>query len=166
MSVLDCVTISPRLSYSVGLAESVLGRIDGALKAVRSANADEPDRYGVGTERRLAFCHEALSAVHGRLGQISDIRTVPDCLPAMIPAVRAIGAALHCQDVQSSRQLAGIASVLGSVLVDSAAITGAKFDFDRHNRDSQKLLNQAKLSADSKIRKQYPNLDTDRDDMA
>jgi hypothetical protein len=48
---------------------------------------------------------------------------------------------------------------LGSILLDSAALTKAKFDFGNSNDESSIFLDEVKLIVDSKISKQYPNLD-------
>jgi hypothetical protein len=44
-------------------------------------------------------------------------------------------------------------------VLDSATITKAQFDFSQFNMESSMLLDEVKLMADSKIRKQYPHLD-------
>jgi len=43
--------------------------------------------------------------------------------------------------------------------LDSAALTTARFDFIQSNQESATLLDKVKLMADSKLSKQYPNLD-------
>ena len=60
---------------------------------------------------------------------------------------------------ESSQNLCELSSVLGSVLVDSGTITEARFDFRASNDESNILLDKAKLIVDSKLSKQYPNLD-------
>jgi hypothetical protein len=50
--------------------------------------------------------------------------------------------------------------------MDSATITEAKFDFGESNRESQRILDEAKLIVDSKINKQYPNLDLAKSELA
>jgi len=44
-------------------------------------------------------------------------------------------------------------------VLDSATLTKARFDFSQCNEESSSLLNEVKLIVDSKINKQYPNLD-------
>ena len=44
-------------------------------------------------------------------------------------------------------------------MLDSAALTTASFDFTQLNKESAILLDKVKLMADSKLSKQYPNLD-------
>ena len=48
---------------------------------------------------------------------------------------------------------------LGSILLDSAALTKARFDYSQSNEEASTLLNEVKLMVDCKINKQYPNLD-------
>ena len=58
-----------------------------------------------------------------------------------------------------SQKLSELSAHLGSIVLDSAALTKARFDFSQSNEESSALLNEVKLMVDSKINKQYPNLD-------
>jgi len=73
------------------------------------------------------------------------IRTVSAQLFDVIP---------HC-----SQKLAELSVQLGSIVLDSAALTKARFDFSHSNEESASILDEVKLMADSKLCKQYPNLD-------
>jgi hypothetical protein len=73
------------------------------------------------------------------------IRTVSAQLFDIIP---------HC-----SQKLSEISVHLGSIVLDSAALTTARFDFSQSNSESSTLLNEVKLIVGSKLSKQYPNLD-------
>ena len=48
---------------------------------------------------------------------------------------------------------------MGSIVLDSATLTTAQFDFSQSNTQSSLLLDEVKLMVDSKISKQYPHLD-------
>ena len=58
-----------------------------------------------------------------------------------------------------SQKLSEISVHLGSIILDSATITKAQFDFNQTNLDSTSFLDEVKLMVDSKINKQYPHLD-------
>ncbi|MDH3677724.1 MAG: hypothetical protein OEQ12_05420, partial [Nitrosopumilus sp.] len=60
---------------------------------------------------------------------------------------------------QSSQQLCELSVHMGSIVLDSATLTTAQFDFSQSNTQSSLLLDEVKLMVDSKISKQYPHLD-------
>jgi hypothetical protein len=73
--------------------------------------------------------------------------------------IRTISAQLFDVDIHCSQKLSEISVHLGSIVLDSATLTKARFDFSQSNEESLTLLNEVKLMVDSKISKQYPNLD-------
>ena len=77
----------------------------------------------------------------------------------MVPIIRIISAQLIDILPKSSQQLSELSVHIGSIILDSATITKAQFDFSQSNLDSTLLLDEVKLMVDSKINKQYPHLD-------
>ncbi len=62
--------------------------------------------------------------------------------------------------VPSTRNdLVELSTSLGSIVVDSGSLLESKFDFKQANSESKQILAELNLIAESKIRKQYPNLD-------
>ena len=61
-------------------------------------------------------------------------------------------------DVETEK-LSELSVHLGSIVLDSAALTKARFDFSKCNDTSALLLDKVKLMADSKLNKQYPLVD-------
>ena len=55
--------------------------------------------------------------------------------------------------------LGELSLVLGGLMMDTGQLTGARLDFQEANRESTRLLDEAKLIVDFKISKQFPNLD-------
>jgi len=56
-------------------------------------------------------------------------------------------------------KLGDLSLLLSGAIIDAAHLAGSYLDFERANEESQRLLDEAKLIADSKICKQFPNLD-------
>jgi hypothetical protein len=87
------------------------------------------------------------------------VTSITEILPSSIHVIRIVSAQLfeilpHC-----SQKLSELSVHLGSILLDSASLTKAKFDFGNSNDESSIFLDEVKLIVDSKISKQYPNLD-------
>ena len=58
-----------------------------------------------------------------------------------------------------SHKLSELSLHLGSIVLDSAILTKASFNFSQSNKESAELLDELNLIVDSKLSKQYPNLD-------
>jgi len=87
------------------------------------------------------------------------VNSIPRVLPSSIPLIRTISAQLYEILPNCSQKLSELSVHLGSIVLDSAALTTASFDFTQLNKESAILLDKVKLMADSKLSKQYPNLD-------
>jgi hypothetical protein len=56
-------------------------------------------------------------------------------------------------------QLGELSLLLGGIIIDAAHLASLTLDFSKANEVSSRLLDEAKLIANSKIYKQFPNLD-------
>jgi len=162
------VTLVPRLEYSVNLLDEIVEILQKKRNDLKKSNKDlvidfdemnNTHLKAIQLERIMAFSLEALSQIKKRTEKISDVNSIPKVLPATIPMIRTISAQLFDIDSHCSQKLSEISVHLGSIVLDSAALTKARFDFSQSNEESSTLLNEVKLMVDCKISKQYPNLD-------
>ena len=162
------VTLVPRLEYSVNLLEDIVEILKKKRHDLKKsnkslvANFDETDNIhlkAIELERIIVFSLEILSQIKKRTRRISGINSIPQVLPAAIQLIRTISAQLFGIVPNCSQKLSELSVHLGSIVLDSAALTKARFDFSQSNEESSTLLNEVKLMVDSKISKQYPNLD-------
>jgi len=161
-------TMMPRLEYSIQSLEKILSQLKEKKSQLTKTNRssisttsklEDSDLQQVKLEKTFFLAVESLSRILKRLESLSGISSIPIILPSTIPVIRAISSQLYEIMPESSQRLSEISSVLGSVLIDSGTITEAKFDFGASNQESNILLDEAKLIVDSKLNKQYPNLD-------
>jgi len=164
----NSVTIVPRLEYSINLLDEIIEIIKKKRNDLKKSNKflvvdfDETDNThlkAIELERTVAFSLETLSQIKKRIGRISDVNSIPEILPASIPMIRTISARLFDIVPNCSQKLSELSVHLGSIVLDSATLTKARFDFSKSNEESSTLLYKVKLMVDSKISKQYPNLD-------
>jgi len=164
----NSVTIVPRLEYSINLLDEIIEIIKKKRNDLKKSNKflvvdfDETDNThlkAIELERTVAFSLETLSQIKKRIGRISDVNSISEILPASIPMIRTISARLFDIVPNCSQKLSELSVHLGSIVLDSATLTKARFDFSKSNEESSTLLNKVKLMVDSKISKQYPNLD-------
>ena len=162
------VTLVPRLEYSVNLLDEIVEILDNKRDELKNSNKelvhdfDEFDKTHVDTiwlEHLVVFSLEILLHVKKKIGKISHVGSIPKVLPSSIPMIRTVSAQLFDVMPSCSQKLSEISVHLGSIALDSAALTTARFDFGQSNIESSSLLNEVKLMAGSKLSKQYPNVD-------
>jgi hypothetical protein len=73
--------------------------------------------------------------------------------------IRTVSAQLFVVSPISSQKLSELSVCLGSIVLDSAVLTQARFDFSKSNEKSAILLDEVKLMVNSKLNKQYPIVD-------
>lgn len=161
-------TIVPRLDYSSSLISEVIGvlkkkRIElkktNKILVIETENEEQHCYKAIDVERTVSFCLEGLCCIEKRMHSASRIDLIPKMFPSMVPMIRTISAQIVDILPESSRKLSELSVHLGSIVLDSASITKAQFDFSRSNVESSTLLDEVKLMVDSKISKQYPHLD-------
>ncbi len=162
------VTLVPRLEYSINLLDEILEILDNKRDELKKSNKDlihdfgELDKTHVDAlklEHLITFSLEILLQVKKSIKRISNVGSIPQVLPSSIPMIRTVSAQLFEIIPNCSQKLSEISVHLGSIVLDSATLTTARFDFSQSNAESATLLNEVKLMVDSKLSKQYPNLD-------
>ncbi len=162
------VTLVPRLKYSVNLLDDIIDVLFEKRIQLNKSNIglihdfDESDKLHVDAlklEYLVVFSLETLLYVKKNMGKIFNISSIPKVLPSVIPMIRTVSAQLFDVIPNCSQKLSEISVHLGSIAIDSAALTTSKFDFSHSNSESSIKLNEVKLIAGSKLSKQYTNLD-------
>ena len=162
------VTLVPRLKYSVNVLDDVIEILDGRRSELKISNGELASDYdetdvlqadALKLEHLVVFCYDALIYVKASMGKISNVESIPVILPSVIPVIRTISANLFDVIPKCSQKLSEISVHLGSIVLDSAALTTARFDFSQSNFESSVILNEVKLMVNSKLNKQYPNVD-------
>ena len=162
------VTLVPRLEYSVNLLSEIIETLSAKKSELKESNKDlvtyfdEQDPIHLQSlelEKTFWYCYEVLSIVKKRTSGINGVTSLPEVLPSAIPMIRTISAKLFEIVPNSSQKLSELSVHLGSIVLDSAALTKARFDFSQSNEESARILDEVKLMVDSKISKSYPNVD-------
>lgn len=162
------VTIVPRLEYSINLLDEIIDILEKEQVNLKKSNKelanifdefDKTHHNALRLERIITFSLDAMTQIKKRTQRISGINSIPEVLPSIIPMIRTISAQLFDIFPNCSQKLSELSVHLGSIVLDSATLTKARFDFGQSNEESSALLDEVKLMVDSKISKQYPNLD-------
>ncbi|WP_278975091.1 hypothetical protein [Nitrosopumilus sp.] len=162
------VTLVPRLGYSAHLLSEIIDFITKKLDNLKQSNCelvlffDDTDKNHVSAielERVLTFSSDVLLHIKKRIASVSGLSSIPEILPSSIPMIRTVSAQLFSVIPNCSQRLSELSVHLGSIVLDSAALTKARFDFSQSNNDASIFLDEVKLMVDSKLSKQYPNVD-------
>ena len=166
-NILYSVTLVPRIEYSVAILDDmirILTKKKFELKKFNREiiNCEESDTiiiHAVEQERMILFSLEILLAIRGIVNQISGIDSIPESMSSTISMSRTASAKLYPFLPSCSHKLSELSLHLGSIVLDSAILTKANFNFNQSNKESAELLNELNLIVNSKLSKQYPNLD-------
>ncbi len=162
------VTLAPRLKYAVNLLDEIISVLISKQDELKNSNKilipnfDESDKTNLDAlklEYLIFLSLDTLLQIKKSMKRISNVNSIPEVLPPSIPMIRTVSAQLFDILPNCSQKLSEISVHLGSIVLDSAALTTARFDFGQSNMESATLLNEVKLMVNSKLNKQYPNLD-------
>ena len=162
------VTLVPRLDYSVNLLDNIIDTLQEKRIELKTVNQylvtdfdvdDQSHVESIELEHLVVYSLEILLKIKNQIGSISGINSIPEILPSSIPMIRTISAKLFVLFPLNSQKLSELSVHLGSIVLDSAVLTKARFDFTKSNDESTMLLDKVKLMADSKLNKQYPLVD-------
>jgi hypothetical protein len=162
------VTLVPRLVYSVNLLNDIIEILQEKKIELKNVNQylitdfDKDDKShlkNIKLEHLVVYSLDILVKIKNQIGSISGINSIPEILPSSIPMIRIVSAELFVLFPMYSQKLSELSVHLGSIVLDSAALTKARFNFSKSNHMSAMLLDEVKLMTDSKLNKRYPLVD-------
>ena len=161
------VTLVPRLEYSVTILDDIIKILKKKKLDLKKFNNELIDESGsekiifhaVEHERTVLFSLEILKKIRQIIKKISGIHSIPENLSSTVSMSRIASANLYQFLPSCSHKLSELSLHLGSIVLDSAILTKASFDFGRSNKESAEFLDELNLIVGSKISKQYPNLE-------
>ena len=162
------VTLVPRLDYSVNLLNDIIEILQEKKIELKNVNQylitdfNEDNKFhlkNIKLEHLVVYSLDILVKIKNQIGSISGINSIPEILPSSIPMIRIVSAKLFVLFPMYSQKLSELSVHLGSIVLDSAALTKARFDFSKSNHMSAMLLDEVKLMTDSKLNKRYPLVD-------
>ncbi len=164
-------TLSPRLDYAAQLVDKILEALVQRKFELHTSNLSlytkkKENRYAsleferqLNIELEIFRAVEVLRQVRSHIDSIFELGNIITILAPTISIVRTIRARLLFLFPETDMVLGELSLVLGGLMIDAGQLTGARLDFQEANHESTRLLDEAKLIADSKISKQFPNLD-------
>ena len=141
-TISNSVPLVPRLEYSLNLLNDIIDVIEKKRFDLSNSNQylindfdenDESTLDYIKLEQSVAFSLEILFQIKNRTKSISDVTSITKILPSSIHVIRIVSAKVFDILPNCSQKLSELSVHLGSILLDSAALTQAKFDFSNSN---------------------------------
>lgn len=169
-TIMRASTLKPRLDYATTLVDQILdtlaqkrhdlSKINLTLYAKTNKNTNNSEfKEKLASELEISRAIESLRQARRCLDSVFGLGNIILVLSPTISLVRTVRSQLCGLLADTDVSLGELSLVLGGLIIDAGQLTGANLDFEAANRQSCKLLDEAKLIADSKIYKQFPNVD-------
>src|SRR5574338_310565 len=162
------LTIKPRLEYSIHVSGMILEKLGAEHSALSKENLQFYSQNDVSEntefqkkvemESSLLCAIEAIKSVKNTLLSIEQISGIAQNISPLISLIRMVNSNIYHISPHTRHDLVELSTSLGSIVMDSGCLIEAKFDFKQTNLESKQILAEVNLIAESKIRKQYPNL--------
>ena len=163
-------TLKPRLDYAVTLVDRIfdiliqkrfeLSKINLALYAKTNEHTNNSEfKEQLESELEISHAIESLRQARRCLDSVFGLGNIPLVLAPTVSIVRTVRSQLCGLLADTDVFLGELSLVLGGLIIDAGQLTGANLDFEAANQQSCRLLDEAKLIANSKIYKQFPNVD-------
>lgn len=158
-----------RLELATDALDSAIASIKWQVRDVRERNRRLAPRYdsgneahakSMGLEHVMSVMLEALVRARRRMVTPTTARQMPRMLLPVLYVVRTAHMQLS-QDAAPECQgsLHDASAHLGGIILDAATISGSNLSLGRSNAAVSAIFNQAKLTVDSRLRKQYGKLE-------
>lgn len=169
-TIMRTCTLKPRLDYATTLVDKTLDMLVQKRTGLSKINLSlyEKTNKGVSisefketlvSELEISRAIESLRQARRCLDSVFGLGNIMLVLSPTISIVRTVRSQLFGLVIDTDVSLGELSLVLGGLIIDAGHLTSANLDFKEANRQSCLLLDEAKLIADSKIYKQFPNVD-------
>ncbi len=164
----ELVSILPRLNHSMMLIDRIIATLRECQRVSRVSNrhlrhdldTTNPDQVrALSNERIQTFLLQALLAARSGLSrEACSMSEMPDMLLPVLFIMRTIRAQLFDMVPECGRQISEASVYVGSIIIDTAMLAEARFGTAGSNSRALEMLDEIKMTTDSKLSKQYPNL--------
>jgi len=164
-------TLKPRLDYAAELVDGIMDTLNQKKfeldknnlrlykKTRDNKHAFTEFKRQVHFESEISCAVESLRQVKRCIDSVFGLGNIILVLAPTVSIVRATRSQMLNIFPAADSQFGELSLVLGGLIIDTGQLTSANLDFELANKESSKLLDEAKLIADSKIYKQFPQVD-------
>jgi len=111
-------------------------------------------------EKMILHARLALEQIVLRLRTITELGDIAITLTPVVGVIHNIRNGIASVSPQAERELGEIGNLLSGIVVDAGQVTGTTLDFEMINEDSKKILSEASVVAEQRMKEQFPDLPT------
>lgn len=100
----------------------------------------------------------ALEQIVLRLGTVTELGDIAVTLTPLVGVIQGIRGGMSAVSPQVERELGDIGNLLGGIIQDAGQVAGITLDFEMIDEDSKKILNEAAVIAEQRMKQNFPNL--------
>ena len=100
----------------------------------------------------------AMEQISLRLGTINDLGEIASTLAPAVSVIRNMKEGLQLALPEADKEMSEISGLLSSVLVDASTTGGISLNFDAANEDAQKVLEEASMVAEQRMKESFPEI--------
>lgn len=170
-----------RLEFAIRRVEAQSQRIEGTINRLnerdKSLFSKVVDAYSKhNTQRANTFANElaeirktasfmmsarlALERVILRLRTVTEIGNAAVTLGPAVKVLQSIRAGIAGILPGAEHELGAVANLLNEIIIEAGQTAGAGFDFEVASEDAQKILNEAAIVAEQRMKERFPELPT------
>jgi len=100
----------------------------------------------------------AMEQISLRLGTITDLGEIASTLAPAVSVIKNMKEGLRMALPEADKEIGEISGLLSSVLVDASTTGGFSLNFDAANEDAQKVLEEASMVAEQRMKEDFPEI--------
>ena len=100
----------------------------------------------------------AMEQISLRLGTINDLGEIASTLAPAVSVIKNMKEGLRMALPEADKEIGEISGLLSSVLVDASTTGGFSLNFDAANEDAQKVLEEASVVAEQRMKESFPEI--------
>jgi len=100
----------------------------------------------------------AMEQISLRLGTITDLGEIASTLAPAVSVIKNMKEGLRLALPEADKEIGEISGLLSSVLVDASTTGGISLNFDAANEDAQKVLEEASIVAEQRMKESFPEI--------
>ena len=108
--------------------------------------------------KMLMHAKMALEQIVMRLSTVTELGDIVVTLAPAMGVIRNVRAGLATALPEAERELGDISTTLSGILVDAGQSGGLSLNFESANEDAQKILSEAAVVAEQKVKEKFPEL--------
>lgn len=100
----------------------------------------------------------ALEQISLRLGTITDLGEIATTLAPAVSVIKNMKEGLRMALPEADKEIGEISGLLSSILIDASTTGGISLNFDAANEDAQKVLEEAAVVAEERMKESFPEI--------